>query len=223
LQKRIHFIPVNGTYTCRMDTTFVSQHINTLLTLNVTATADAAQFIPRGQVAPRGAQHFQSDLCKGRGDFCRSSASFCGLCPYTRDLTYPHTKKSGGVKSGDFAGHGMDPSRLHQWYCARCCGVTAMFVSHALAPPRGHAAEPPVNLPFAYTDILPAHKKLLRDTYINFLYTMVYFSNISNGSHCISCEQQELQKDSDRWRNLHQPSPSVHDLSVRMLILIALL
>jgi hypothetical protein len=47
--------------------------------------------------------------------FCRRSASFCGLCPYTSDLTYPHTKKSGGVKFGEFAGHGMSPSRPHQW------------------------------------------------------------------------------------------------------------
>jgi hypothetical protein len=36
----------------------------------------------------------------------------------------------------------------HTTYCARCCGVTAMFVSHALAPPRVHAAESPVNPPF---------------------------------------------------------------------------
>jgi hypothetical protein len=34
----------------------------------MTAMADAAHFTPRGQVAPRGAQHFLSDLCKGRGD-----------------------------------------------------------------------------------------------------------------------------------------------------------
>jgi hypothetical protein len=32
----------------------------------MTATANAAQFILRGQVAPRGAQHFRSDLRKGR-------------------------------------------------------------------------------------------------------------------------------------------------------------
>jgi hypothetical protein len=28
LQERIHFIPVNGTYTCTRDTTFVPEHIN---------------------------------------------------------------------------------------------------------------------------------------------------------------------------------------------------
>jgi hypothetical protein len=74
----------------------------------------------------------------------------------------------------------------HTTHCARCCGVTAMFVSHALAPPRGHAARPSVNPPFS----LHGHpsrsysNKLLRDTYINFLYTTVYFSDASNGSHC---------------------------------------
>jgi hypothetical protein len=31
-----------------------------------------------------------------------------------KELTYTHTKKSGGVKSGEFAGHGMGPSRPHQ-------------------------------------------------------------------------------------------------------------
>jgi hypothetical protein len=65
-RKESALLPVNGTYTRRRDTTFVSQHINTL-SLNMTATADAAQFIPHGQVAPRGAQHFRSDMCIGRG------------------------------------------------------------------------------------------------------------------------------------------------------------
>jgi hypothetical protein len=62
-----------------------------------------------------------------------------------------------------------------------------MFVSHALAPPRGHAAEPPVNPPFTLHGH-PSHSysnKLLRGTYINFLYTTGHFSNISNGSLCI--------------------------------------
>jgi hypothetical protein len=94
--------------------------------------------------------------------FCRRSSSFCDLCPYTSVLTYPYTKKSGAVKS-------------------------AMFVSHALAPPRGQAAEPPVNPPF----IRHGHpsrsysNKLLRDKCIDFLYTTVYFSDISNASPCI--------------------------------------
>jgi hypothetical protein len=42
----------------------VSQHINTPQDRH----GGGAQFIPRGQVAPRGAQHFRSDLCKGRCD-----------------------------------------------------------------------------------------------------------------------------------------------------------
>jgi hypothetical protein len=67
LQKESALLPVNDTYTCRGVTNFVSHHINTL-SLNMIATAYAAQFIPRGQVAPRGAQNFRSDLCKGRGD-----------------------------------------------------------------------------------------------------------------------------------------------------------
>jgi hypothetical protein len=81
-------------------------------------------------------------------------------------------------------------------HCARCCCVTAMFVSHALAPPHGHATEQPVNPPVtlhgypsrSYSD------KLLRDMYIDFLYTTVYFSNISNGSFCIMI---------NHWTNWH--------------------
>jgi hypothetical protein len=104
-------LPVNGTYTCGRDTTFVSQHINTL-TLNMTTTADAALFIPRGQVA----RNIFGVICvKAAVILCRRSASFCGLCPYTSHLTYPHMKKSGGVKSGEFAGRGMGTSRPHQW------------------------------------------------------------------------------------------------------------
>jgi hypothetical protein len=38
-----------------------------ILTVNMTAAADAAQFIPGGQVVPRGAKHFRNDMCKGRG------------------------------------------------------------------------------------------------------------------------------------------------------------
>jgi hypothetical protein len=73
-RKESTLLPVNGMYTCRKDTTFVSRHINTL-TLNMITTEDTAQFIPHGQIAPRGAQHFQSDLCKGRGDLL-SEVSF---------------------------------------------------------------------------------------------------------------------------------------------------
>jgi hypothetical protein len=75
----------------------------------------------------------------------------------------------------------------HTTHCARRFDVTAIFVSHALALPRGHVAEPPVNPPFTLHEH-PSRSysnKLHRDTYINFLYTTVYFSNISNGSLCI--------------------------------------
>jgi hypothetical protein len=44
-------------------------------TLNMIATADAAPFIPRGQVGPRGSQHIRSDMCKGGGDLL-SEVSF---------------------------------------------------------------------------------------------------------------------------------------------------
>jgi hypothetical protein len=65
-------------------------------------------------------------------------------------------------------------------YDCRCWGMTTMFASHALTPPRGKAAEPPVNPPSrSYSN------KLIRGMYINFLYIMVYFSNISNGSRSI--------------------------------------
>jgi hypothetical protein len=83
------------------------------LTPNMTTTADVAQFILRRQIVSCGAQHFWSDLCIGRSDL-RRSASFCGLCPHTSDLTYSHTKKSGVIKSGEFVGHGMGPSCLYQ-------------------------------------------------------------------------------------------------------------
>jgi hypothetical protein len=43
------------------------------LTLNMTATVDAAHFIPHGQVVPRGVQYFRNDLCKGCGDLSEVS------------------------------------------------------------------------------------------------------------------------------------------------------
>jgi hypothetical protein len=81
--------------------------------------------------------------------FCRRSASFCGLCPYTSDLTYPHTKKSGGVKSGEFMGHEPGPSRPHQWmfhasskntrdfrglWITTCRMSSSLFLSRSLPP-----------------------------------------------------------------------------------------
>jgi hypothetical protein len=91
-RKESALLPVNGTYTCRRDTSFVSQHINTL-SLNMTATADAAQFLPRGQVAPRVAQRFRSDLCIGHGDLL-SKVSFIlwSLSVYKWLAVPPHDK-----------------------------------------------------------------------------------------------------------------------------------
>jgi hypothetical protein len=72
------------------------------ITLNMTTTADAAQFILQGQVVLRGVQHFWVICAKAAVIFCQRSVSFCGLFPYKSDLTYPHTKKSGSAKSGEF-------------------------------------------------------------------------------------------------------------------------
>jgi hypothetical protein len=57
----------------------------------------------------------------------------------------------------------------------------------AIALPRGHMAELPVIPPFTLHRHLSRSysSKLLRNTYINFLYTTVYFSDISNVSLCI--------------------------------------
>jgi hypothetical protein len=68
---------------------------------------------------------------KAAVNFCWRSASFCGLCLYTSDLTYPQMKKS-----GEFASHVMGPSRPHQRF---------LYVSS-----KNNVAEP-------YIDILPAH------------------------------------------------------------------
>jgi hypothetical protein len=66
LQKRIRFIASAGGTPLSCPNTS---------SLNMTTTADAAQFIPRGEVAPRGAQHFRSDMWKARGDLL-SEVSF---------------------------------------------------------------------------------------------------------------------------------------------------
>jgi hypothetical protein len=100
----------------RLGETPLSRHNK--LTLNMTATEDAAKFIPLGQFALRCVQHFRRDLCKGRSEL--SEVSFnCDVCPYTSDLKYSHTKKSGGVKSGEFAAHGMGLSGRTSVCCMR--------------------------------------------------------------------------------------------------------
>jgi hypothetical protein len=103
-------LPVSGTYTCRKDTIFVSQHTD-ILTLNMTTAAEAALYIPREKLRHVARSISGVIWANAAVIFCRRSASLCGLCPYTSDLTYRHTKKSGGVKSGEF----MGPSRPHQW------------------------------------------------------------------------------------------------------------
>jgi hypothetical protein len=145
-------------------TTFSCQNT---VTLSMTAIADADKLhhVARsifGVISVKGAVIY------------RRSALLCGLCSNTNDLTYPHTKNSGRVKSGEFPGCHMGPSWPHQsknsrtvttWcgrapscrvvsccvvilenfayhtmHCAHCCSVTAMFLSDALAPPRGLTA-----------------------------------------------------------------------------------
>jgi hypothetical protein len=82
-RKESTLLPVNGMYTCRR----VPQHT----TLNMTATADTAQFISHRQVTPPDTQHFRSDLCKGHGDLLLE-VSFFLWSLYTNDLTYPYMK-----------------------------------------------------------------------------------------------------------------------------------
>jgi hypothetical protein len=105
--------------------------------------------------------------------FCRRSASFCGLCHYTSDLTYSHMKKSGGFKSGEFASHGMGQSRLHQWFLYASSKNYRTVIAQCGGTLHGHPSR-------SYSN------KLLTNMYINFLCTTVYFSSISNGSPCIS-------------------------------------
>jgi hypothetical protein len=112
--------------------------------------------------------------------FCWRSATFCGLCLYTSDLTYPHTKKSAGVKAGEFASHGMGPSRPH-----RCFVVSSKNSRTVRAQCGGTLHGHPSR---SYSN------KLLRYMYINFLYTTVHFSNNSNGSPCISIPKGFLPK-----------------------------
>jgi hypothetical protein len=95
-RKESTLLLVNDRYTCRRYNTFVFQHINTQHDCHV-------------------ARSISGVICaEAAVIFCRNSASFCGLRPYTSDLTYAHTKKSGGVKSWEFAGHGMGSSRPPQ-------------------------------------------------------------------------------------------------------------
>jgi hypothetical protein len=92
------------------------------LTLNMTATADVARFIPRRQVAPHGAQHFWSDLSKGHGNLLSEVSFILWSLSIHKWLVVPPHEKSGGVKS-------------------------VMFVSHALALPRGWITCKPSILP----------------------------------------------------------------------------
>jgi hypothetical protein len=103
---------------------------------------------------------------------CRRSASFCGLCPYTSDLTYPHTKKSAGVKAGEFMGHGMGPSRPHQ------CFVVSSKNSRTVRAQCGGTLHGHPSRSYS--------NKLHRDTYINFLFTTVYFLT-SQTDHSVFC------------------------------------
>jgi hypothetical protein len=85
------------------------------LTLNMTATADGAQFIPRGEVATRGAQHFRSDMCKGRGYL--SEVSFILWSLYVHKwLDLPPHKEVWRCQVREFPSHGMCPSQPHQWF-----------------------------------------------------------------------------------------------------------
>jgi hypothetical protein len=163
-RKESALLPVNSTYTCRRDITFVSQHMNTS-SLNMTATADGAQFIPRGEFAPRGAQHFRRDLCKGHGDLLSGfvCTQVTWLTPTRKIL---EASSPGNSRAMGWAHHGRTSD-----FCMRRLKTPALW--------EPNVAEP-------YMDILPPliSNKLLRDMHINFLYTTVYFSNISNGSLC---------------------------------------
>jgi hypothetical protein len=140
-RKESTLLPVNGTYTCRRDTTFVSKHINTL-SLNMTATADAAQFIPRGQVAPRGAQHFRSDLCEGRGDLLSVASFILWSLSVHKWLDVPPHESLEASSPGN--------SRAMGWAHH---GRTTDFCMCRLKTPT--LWEPNVAEP--YMDILPAH------------------------------------------------------------------
>jgi hypothetical protein len=108
---------------------------------------------------------------------CWRSSSFCDLCLYTSDLTYPHTKKSRGVKSGEFMGHGMGPSQPHQWFLYVSSKNYRTVRAQCGGTLHGHPSR-------SYSN------KLVRDMYINFLYTTVYFSNFSNWSPCTSLTKE---------------------------------
>ena len=59
----------------------------------------------------------------------------CEFFSYTLDLTYPHRKKSSGVRSGERAGHGEDVFRL-MTRSPKCCVSHSrlMFAVCAVAP-----------------------------------------------------------------------------------------
>jgi hypothetical protein len=80
----------------------------------------------------------------------------------------------------------------HMTHCACCCEVATMFVSHVLALPRSHVAEPPVNPPITLHGH-PTHIQTNCSDMCIFLYTAVYFSNISSGSLCM-CKSPQSGK-----------------------------
>jgi hypothetical protein len=160
----------------------------TILSLNMTATVDAEQFIPRRQVAPRGAHHFQSDLCKSRCDLLLEVIFILWSLSVHKWLDVPHKKRTGGFKSGEFASHGMGPSRPHQWFLYVSSKNSRTVRAQCGRTLHGHPSR-------SYSN------KLLRDMYNNFLYTTVYFSNISNGSpRKIQCEYCLIVKRLLCWR-----------------------
>jgi hypothetical protein len=65
----------------------------------------------RAQKLRHVARSISGVICaKAAVTFCRRSASFCGFCPYTCDLTnHHHTKEFGGVNSGRISGPWYGP------------------------------------------------------------------------------------------------------------------
>jgi hypothetical protein len=172
-RKESPLLPVNSTYMCRRDTTFVSQHIN-ILSLNMTATADAAQFKPHGQVALRGTQHFWSDLCK-RPQWSSVGSHLHYVVFVCTQVTWDTpTRKSleasspGNSRAMQGALHGRNSD-----FCY-------------VLPKNSHTVRAPCGGTLHGHPFRSCSNKRLRDMYINFLYTTVYFSNISNSMYIVS-------------------------------------
>jgi hypothetical protein len=80
-------LPVNGTYTCGGGALLSCPNT---LTLNMTATADARHSSYRTDNLRHVERSISIVICaKTAVIFCRKSASFCGLRPYTSGFTYP--------------------------------------------------------------------------------------------------------------------------------------